>query len=79
MYINNRFETIKPKVFVTVPTGVSAFAQEAEMVPRSWAQEKANVVWWKEHELGGHFAMYERPEQMVEDIVDFVKGLGILE
>lgn len=63
--------------YVTVPTGVSAFAAEVEMVPRSWAETKSNVVWWREHEIGGHFAMYERPEDMVEDFVDFVRTVGL--
>ena len=63
---------IEGKSYVPVPTGVSAFAAEPEMVPKTWAQTKANVVWWREHELGGHFAMYERPEEMVKDISDFV-------
>lgn len=80
MYVENNFVTFpqgNSREFVDVPTGVSAFGGEAEMVPRRWAEEKANVVWWREHAIGGHFAMYERPEEMVEDIIDFVNGLGL--
>lgn len=57
--------------FLETPTGVSAFAKEAEMVPRSWAEKKANVVFWQEHESGGHFAAYEKPEEFVDDLVRF--------
>ena len=57
--------------FLGTPTGVSAFAKEAEMVPRSWAEKKANVVFWQEHESGGHFAAYEKPEEFVNDLVRF--------
>lgn len=65
--------------YVTVQTGVSAFRAEAEMVPRKWAEAKANITFWREHaDGGGHFAMYEWPEQMVRDITDFAKQLGLL-
>jgi len=60
-----------------VPKGVSAFKGEAEMVLRKWAEEKANIVWWKEHEIGGHFAIYERPEEMVENIASAVVSVGL--
>jgi pimeloyl-ACP methyl ester carboxylesterase len=80
MYVENNFGVFEEgnnRKFVDVPTGVSAFRCEAEMVPRMWAEEKANVVWWREHEIGGHFAMYERPEEMVVDIVEFVHSLEL--
>ena len=57
--------------YLETPTGVSAFAKEAEMVPRSWAETKANVVFWQEHESGGHFAAYEKPKEFVNDLVRF--------
>ena len=57
--------------FLQTPTGVSAFAKEAEMVPRSWAERKANIVFWQEHDSGGHFAAYEKPEEFVDDLVRF--------
>lgn len=57
--------------FLQTPTGVSAFAKEAEMVPRSWAERKANVVYWQEHDSGGHFAAYEKPDEFVDDLVKF--------
>ena len=57
--------------YLETPTGVSAFAKEAEMVSRSWAEKKANVVFWQEHESGGHFAAYEKPQEFVDDLVRF--------
>jgi hypothetical protein len=51
--------------------------EEVEMTPRSQAESRANVVFWREHEVGGHFAMYERPKDTVDDIVEFVRGLGL--
>ena len=61
--------------FLQTPTGVSAFAKEAEMVPRSWAERKANIVFWQEHGSGGHFAAYEKPEDFVDDLVRFFPSI----
>lgn len=63
--------------YLKVPLGVSAFAKEAEMVPRSWAEKRANVVFWREHERGGHFAAWERPGEFVEDLVSFKEVCGV--
>ena len=56
-----------------VPTGVSAFPKEITVVPRGWAERVANVVAWWEHERGGHFAAWERPDELVGDIVPFFR------
>jgi pimeloyl-ACP methyl ester carboxylesterase len=85
MYVENRFEQdgasreAVGRKYVEVPTGVSALWWENEMVPRKWAERDAKVVWWREHQRGGHFAVYEMPEEMVADITDFVDSLGIRE
>jgi pimeloyl-ACP methyl ester carboxylesterase len=83
MYVENRFESEggewegNRRKYVEVQTGVSALRWENEMVPRKWAEREANVIWWREHGRGGHFAVYEMPEEMVQDVVEFVDSLGI--
>ncbi|KAG0648757.1 Epoxide Hydratase [Hyphodiscus hymeniophilus] len=83
MYVANRLESEdgewewKGMKYVQVLTGVSALRWENEMVPRAWAEREAKVVWWREHERGGHFAVYEMPEEMVQDVVDFTCSIGI--
>jgi pimeloyl-ACP methyl ester carboxylesterase len=54
---------------VTVPVGVSAFAHEIYTAPRSWA-EKAypKLVYYKKHDVGGHFAAWEQPQLFSEDV-----------
>jgi hypothetical protein len=54
---------------VTIPVGVSAFAYEIYTAPRSWA-EKAypKLVYYKKHDLGGHFAAWEQPQLLSEDV-----------
>ncbi|GME44624.1 hypothetical protein PV05_09224 [Neofusicoccum parvum] len=60
--------------FVAAPTGVSAFAKELVMVPRSWAEKENNIAFWAEHPKGGHFAAYERPEELSTDVITFLKS-----
>jgi pimeloyl-ACP methyl ester carboxylesterase len=54
---------------VTVPTGVSAFPHEIYCAPRSWT-EKAypNLVYYKKHDVGTHFAAWEQPQLFCEDV-----------
>ena len=54
---------------VTVPVGVSAFPHELYTAPRSWA-EKAypKLVYYKKHDVGGHFAAWEQPQLFSEDV-----------
>jgi pimeloyl-ACP methyl ester carboxylesterase len=54
---------------VTIPVGVSTFADEIYRVPRSWAEKAySNLVYYKEHDRGGHFAAWEQPQLLSEDV-----------
>jgi pimeloyl-ACP methyl ester carboxylesterase len=54
---------------VTVPVGVSVFADELYRVPRSWAEQAyPNLVYFNEHSRGGHFAAREQPQLFSEDV-----------
>lgn len=68
MYRENDASKRNEIPYESTPTGVSAFAGEMEMVPRSWVEKTANVVFWQEHEKGGHFAAWENPEALAEDM-----------
>lgn len=54
---------------VTIPVGVSAFPHELYTAPRSWS-EKAypKLVYYKKHDVGGHFAAWEQPTLFSEDV-----------
>ena len=54
---------------VTIPVGVSAFPHEIYTAPRSWS-EKAypKLVYYKKHDVGGHFAAWEQPQLFCEDV-----------
>ncbi|OAA54914.1 epoxide hydrolase [Cordyceps fumosorosea ARSEF 2679] len=59
--------------FVEKPTGYSMFAHEIIPVPRSWAAKTCNLVFFKHHEAGGHFAAMEQPAALLEDVESFAK------
>ena len=76
MYMENRYpstvvEGSWGQEHIKCPCGFSAFPKELAMMPRSWVERLANVKSYREHEAGGHFAMHERPEALVKDIVEF--------
>ena len=54
---------------VTIPVGVSTFADELYRVPRSWAEQAyPNLVTYNQHDRGGHFAAWEQPQLLSEDV-----------
>jgi len=68
LYWENKLDFFDVKG-ITVPTGVSAFPHELYCAPRSWS-EKAypKLVYYKQHDVGGHFAAWEQPQLFCEDI-----------
>jgi pimeloyl-ACP methyl ester carboxylesterase len=55
---------------VTVPVGVSVFPDELYAAPRSWAERAyPNLVYYNSaHDAGGHFAAWEQPRPLTEDV-----------
>jgi hypothetical protein len=51
-----------------VKIGLSHFPKELRVLPRSWAHTLGPVVFQKEHTKGGHFAAWERPQDLVDDV-----------
>ncbi|KKY25269.1 putative protease s8 tripeptidyl peptidase [Phaeomoniella chlamydospora] len=66
-----------------VKLGVAHFPREINLVPKTWAATLGPVVLQSEHLEGGHFAAWEHPEKLVEDLRKmFGKGgscFGIVE
>ncbi|KAF9233468.1 Alpha/Beta hydrolase protein [Melanogaster broomeanus] len=63
----NRTE-IYEVVFPKIPMGVSFFPKELFIVPRAWVRRDNQVVSEFNHESGGHFAAYEKPEELADDL-----------
>ncbi|KAI1469322.1 epoxide hydrolase 1 [Daldinia caldariorum] len=60
-----------------VPLGLSHFPMDVTVVPSSWAK-LGPVVFEKRHEHGGHFAAFEKPDELVADLrTMFGKKSGI--
>ncbi|KAJ7040726.1 hypothetical protein C8F04DRAFT_1230776 [Mycena alexandri] len=47
---------------------LSQFPKDILVYPKNWTREMGNVVFDANHESGGHFAAYERPEYLADDL-----------
>ena len=55
-------------------TGAALFPGELIRAPRAWAEQRyPNLVHWREFERGGHFAAFEVPELLAEDLRTFFR------
>jgi pimeloyl-ACP methyl ester carboxylesterase len=58
---------------IQVPTGFAAFRDPVFVPPpRSFAEKTFNIVHWTDMPKGGHFAAWEQPELMLQDLRAFV-------
>lgn len=69
---------LHPRQLITpsnVLIGHSVFPKDIFVVPKTWLEAYANIVFYNVHSSGGHFAAYERPNELVKDLqVMFGKG-----
>ncbi|THG99588.1 hypothetical protein EW026_g2785 [Hermanssonia centrifuga] len=56
------------KLWSPIPLGLSFFPCEFIDGPRTWARTMGNVVFESDHDKGGHFAAYEQPQALVDDL-----------
>lgn len=68
LYWENKLAFFTPKG-VKVPVAASAFPDELYQAPRSWAEQAyPNLVHFNRMEKGGHFAAWEQPKLMTEEL-----------
>ncbi|OUE26843.1 hypothetical protein BFL36_03475 [Clavibacter michiganensis] len=65
-----------PVARVRVPTAVAVFPHDLVHPPRSWAERTYDVVRHTTMPRGGHFAPYEEPDLLADDIRAFLRMLG---
>jgi len=53
------------------PTGVSVFRNDFHSIRAFAERDNDRIVFWKEHEVGGHFAAMEVPDVLVADLREF--------
>ncbi|OPB44494.1 hypothetical protein A0O28_0028130 [Trichoderma guizhouense] len=54
------------------PFGYSWFLRELVPGPKKIVEKKGNLVFYRQHEKGGHFAALERPVEFLQDVEDFI-------
>jgi len=69
--------TFSPRERIEVPVGMAAFPREIIRSPRQWAEARANIVHWTDMPRGGHFAAFEEPELLVDDVRKFFRPLRV--
>ena len=68
LYWENKFGYFSIKG-VSVPVAVSAFPDEIDLCPRSWAERAfPKLIYYNQHNKGGHFAAFEQPQLLSEDL-----------
>ena len=58
-----------------VPTGIALFAKDSTHAPREWAERFFDVQRYTELPRGGHFAAFEEPELLAQELRAFFKPL----
>ena len=61
---------------VNIPIAVSAFPDEIYQIPRSWAERAyPRLIHYNRLDKGGHFAAWEQPELLVQELRTAFKSL----
>jgi pimeloyl-ACP methyl ester carboxylesterase len=58
-----------------VPTGFAIFPKDSSRTPREWAERFYEVVRFTEMPRGGHFAAFEEPQLLAEELRAFFRPL----
>jgi epoxide hydrolase len=58
---------------VECPTGIARFPKEIFRPSRRWAEARYNLLHFTDMPRGGHFAAFEQPELLVDDIRKFFR------
>jgi pimeloyl-ACP methyl ester carboxylesterase len=68
IYAENKLSFFSAKG-VSIPAAVSVFPDELYETPRSWAEQAyPNLIHYNKLDKGGHFAAWEQPELLSEEI-----------
>ncbi len=64
---------LEPGERISVPAAVADFPQELVRPPRAWTERQlGDIRRWSEFDRGGHFAAFEEPELLAEDLIAFL-------
>ncbi|GAB4051492.1 epoxide hydrolase family protein [Catellatospora paridis] len=75
LYAENRFSFLGVKG-VTIPVAVSVFPDEVYQPPKSWTERAyPNLIHYNRLDKGGHFAAWEQPQLLVEEVRTGLRSL----
>jgi pimeloyl-ACP methyl ester carboxylesterase len=75
LYWEHKLGFFTPKG-VKIPVAVSAFPDDLYHLPRSWAERAyPKLIYYSKRDKGGHFAAWEQPELLTEDIREGFRSL----
>jgi pimeloyl-ACP methyl ester carboxylesterase len=75
LYRENKLSLFAP-MGVKIPIAVSAFPDELYQLPRSWAERAyPKLIHYNKLDKGGHFAAWEQPKLLVEELRAGLKSL----
>ena len=67
---------LEPGERIEVPAAVADFPAEIVRPPRAWTERVlADLRRWTEFDRGGHFAAFEEPELLADDVIAFLAEL----
>jgi pimeloyl-ACP methyl ester carboxylesterase len=74
LYLEGRLRPLRfaPGEKVRVPCAIARFPREEPFPPRSWIERGYQVARYTELPRGGHFAAWEEPELLVDDLRAFL-------
>ncbi|GKZ22118.1 hypothetical protein AbraIFM66951_008854 [Aspergillus brasiliensis] len=64
---------LQNELYIHKPFGFSFFPKDLCPVPRSWIATTGDLVFFRDHAEGGHFAALERPRELKADLTAFVE------
>ena len=75
LYRESKLAFFAPKG-VPLPTGVSAFRDEIYQAPESWTRKAyPHLVFYRRHDKGTHFAAWEQPQALTQDLRDTFRSV----
>jgi pimeloyl-ACP methyl ester carboxylesterase len=75
LYWESKLAFFAPKG-VQIPVAVSAFPDELYQAPKSWTERAyPHLIFFKRHDVGGHFAAWEQPEKLSADLREAFRSL----
>ena len=75
LYWENKLPFFSPKG-VKIPVAVSAFPEEICPAPKKWAEQAyPNLLFYRQHQEGAHFAAWEQPQAIIDDLREGFRSL----